>query len=919
MRFYFYLVVIWILLQSETEAVNSQKIQELLTNVSYSEDRLVFRKKTADPNELPTPDACKTEIKKWFNDLKMLRDGKCNASEECSDSLTQLDAFARYPSVGTPNIYEGSFRKCVGLNGKKGFRRKHCYLIHSDGKNKNCRKDYYSVLYKPNRTAFAICAPENCHGKDMASIFGNLKRPFSFMIDQPVCAVFCSKRGIPKLSMYYVFTSFVILLAGTVFFSSLYDYIRETRYRLSSESEEVFGQRAILSWSLWSNIVCLFKDNRPGYIRSLDCIRTLTFAWVVGQNVVGHLAFYDSELRVDPSRTSFVDSALSSLIPIYTYLFMSGLTVTYRFIRAKPATAILKRPITWIVFYFHRWIRLTSALMVFIGFFDAYGKYIQGPYDSLTGYSMVTQTDRCTYWKDIIHISNFVPVDEMCYLPAWHLAVDFQFTLVAPIFMIGFYVSSMLGTVLSVIAVLVSIGLTYLFFIQNEHLHAAFTGDHILDDSLIEIVLSKPWNQMEPYMMGMIVGYILAISAGSKKVLHPIATAIIWVIVIILALLSVFFGNLGTSQAERATTNVLVRTVWSLCLAWIIVSSHLKWAGPLTHFLEHPFWRPFGKLSFCAFIVHHMAMYHVFNMEEQAPRYVSFWRNTFHFSFPIVAYSYFVALFLSLIVEIPFIRLDKILLDTFIPPSSSNKEEVDENETRDEEEEKDENEELPEEEGPLLNSERFECKAREDAMLDTFPSSALSSLLPAVFVSENSEIVLVSEGDQANHCRMRSNHLGNSTTDSSNSTTLSPLAKIIANIEKRNEKLQLAKKFKKPILPICSTTLDDGYKQCRRDVACASGYSCENKSKLRCCMETNHAPTTERKTEEFKTCPSQQQLAYFCQSSKARKVMKACKSDGDCVFTNVQKCCDSGCGFSVCVVATGNFTKNTLIFLGSNR
>ncbi|EFO87388.1 hypothetical protein CRE_02747 [Caenorhabditis remanei] len=264
--------------------------------------------------------------------------------------------------------------------------------------------------------------------------------------------------------------------------------------------------------------------------------------------------FSDKELRATPSQISLSSSALSSLIPIYTYIFISGLTVSYAFIRANPSPQIIKRPITWLVFYFHRWIRLTSALMVFIGFFDAYGKYIQGPYDALTGYSMVTQTDQCTYWKDIIHVSNFVAVDEMCYLPAWHLAVDFQFTLVAPLFLIAFYYSAKMGTTLAVIASLAGSGFTIYFFLKNNILHSAFTGDHVFDDKLVELILSKPWNQMAPYMIGMIVGYFLAEKAGSRRIIHPVASAIIWVIVSVLAVSALMFGNVGTRKQFRNTT-----------------------------------------------------------------------------------------------------------------------------------------------------------------------------------------------------------------------------------------------------------------------------------------------------------------------------------------------------------------------------
>ncbi|KAF1750666.1 hypothetical protein GCK72_017217 [Caenorhabditis remanei] len=660
-----FVFVSWILLQvGGVKIINDSRIQVLLSNSSFSVDKLVYREKIpGEPDELPTPRICKKLISEWFENLSQLKNGrKCEKPEECLDALDQLDAFARFPAPGSPNIYDGSFRKCNELNERGRHRRKYCYLIQTDEKM-NCREEYHSVLFHPNRTAFGMCGPEDCHGKDYASIFGGMQqKPFHFMMDRPVCAVFCTVREIPKRNMFYVFTSFMILLVSIVFFSSLYDYIRDTRYRLSSDTEKVFGQRAILSFSLWSNIEFLFQENRHGYIKCLDCLRSITFTWIVGQNVVGHLAFYDKELRATPSQISLSSSALSSLIPIYTYIFISGLTVSYAFIRANPSPQIIKRPITWLVFYFHRWIRLTSALMVFIGFFDAYGKYIQGPYDALTGYSMVTQTDQCTYWKDIIHVSNFVAVDEMCYLPAWHLAVDFQFTLVAPLFLIAFYYSAKIGTSLAVMASLAGSGFTIYFFLKNNILHSAFTGDHVFDDKLVELILSKPWNQMAPYMIGMIVGYFLAEKAGSRRIIHPVASAIIWVIVSVLAVSALMFGNVGTSQLQRAMANIFSRAVWCICLAWIIVSTEMKWAGPIGHFMEHPFWRPFGKLSYCAFIVHHMAVYFLFNMEEQAPRYVSFWH------------------------EIPMIRLNKMLLDKFIPASKiEDKEDISESEKESEE------------------------------------------------------------------------------------------------------------------------------------------------------------------------------------------------------------------------------------------
>lgn len=45
----------------------------------------------------------------------------------------------------------------------------------------------------------------------------------------------------------------------------------------------------------------------------------------------------------------------------------------------KPTVKLLKSPATWILFYVHRYIRLTPPYMIFIGFFTVYSLYIQGP------------------------------------------------------------------------------------------------------------------------------------------------------------------------------------------------------------------------------------------------------------------------------------------------------------------------------------------------------------------------------------------------------------------------------------------------------------------------------------------------------------------------------------------------------------
>uniref|UniRef100_A0A8R1HN61 NRF domain-containing protein n=2 Tax=Caenorhabditis japonica TaxID=281687 RepID=A0A8R1HN61_CAEJA len=524
-RSLFYHLICLSLLQVWTSAkevfpdiyTDPENVQKLLNNSRLHKNRLVFREGEKKYGNEKTNKNCRADMKSWMGSLSTVKElGKCDRSEaNCTATLKLLNSYARFPSSNHPNIYEGSYEQCLSLNNENSlsFETKYCYLIHWDQKNKSCQEDSYSVLLKPNRTAFAICGPKSCQGKDYQVMFDNLQKPFDFMIDRPVCAAFCANRDIPQSKTYFIVTSFIILVVFLVCSATLWDYMKDKKYKIVADQDDV-----------------------PCTVISLIC-------------------------------------AL-----------------------------------------------LSSGSLIFF------------------------------YWK-------------------------------------------------------------------HDYLKPAFIGNHELDDHLVEIILSKPWNQMAPYMYGMISGYVLANYRGKSFSFHPFPVTIIWIIAITLGILTIISSNFWDDCVKdcwlrNASINLTTRFVWTICLAWIIVATHLKWAGPLTNFLEHPFWRPFGRLSFCAFITHYIIIYYVFNLDEQAPFFVSFWYNFFHFILPISTFSFVTAAFLSLLIELPMMRMDKLLYERFLP--SPHHDEADEkNEekepTLDEDygdEDVDVEEKVQEnDEGPLLNHE----------------------------------------------------------------------------------------------------------------------------------------------------------------------------------------------------------------------
>ncbi|CAD6191686.1 unnamed protein product [Caenorhabditis auriculariae] len=133
----------------------------------------------------------------------------------------------------------------------------------------------------------------------------------------------------------------------------------------------------------------------------------------------------------------------------------------------------------------------------------------------------------------------------------------------------------------------------------------------------------------------------------------------------------------------------------------------------------------------------------------------------------------------------------------------------------------------------------------------------------------------------------------------------SPLAKIISNIEKREKtKGMHALRHR----PSCNSA--SSFKECQIDRTCASGYSCLQSmgSKDRCCM-TRSSSAKPPSILESGQCPTVSKMGYVCSINRAP--IDWCKRDDDCGKNSMLKCCETGCGFKVCVSPSRQSKKKT--------
>lgn len=316
-------------------------------------------------------------LKKQTCSLKELKILKANLY-----AIQELDSFGKLPVPGmleVATLYDGSYQECKRVSGVK-YNTNYCYLMLKPGKNASCSASGSSSAYSMLPMRLAVCLPDSCNQHEIIDIFNQLS-PYPFT----ACHAYCSEYEVKKDTPFWGFSIFLIVMVVIALAASLTDYIRDTVYGIKSIKERNVFLKILLSFSLWTNAELLLsvKEQKPGFIKSLDCIRLFSMCWVVTGHSFIYLVLSDTFMPViDFPKHFWNHLLLNAFVSVDTFFVLSGLVLTYMFFKTTPKKKMIVNPVTWIMFYVHRYLRLTPPIMLFIGFFTVYAPYIQGPFSA---------------------------------------------------------------------------------------------------------------------------------------------------------------------------------------------------------------------------------------------------------------------------------------------------------------------------------------------------------------------------------------------------------------------------------------------------------------------------------------------------------------------------------------------------------
>lgn len=207
----------------------------------------------------------------------------------------------------------------------------------------------------------------------------------------------------------------------------------------ASPPRKSFGRKLLACFSLYNTLTVLFSTKRSPSMKSLavlDVLRVVSMWWIVSTHTCAQLVMQIPIDLTDILKSlKTVDFVIleNAFLGVDTFFFLSAFIASYGLLQNIKYIRTFSYP-KYVVM---RYLRMTpSYMMVMFFYFYVFPLTGHGP----LWYNVYERFSFCSkyWWTHLLYINNIYParMDEECMPWAWYLAADYQFYLIAPIFII---------------------------------------------------------------------------------------------------------------------------------------------------------------------------------------------------------------------------------------------------------------------------------------------------------------------------------------------------------------------------------------------------------------------------------------------------------------------------------------------------
>ncbi|KXZ75923.1 hypothetical protein TcasGA2_TC031628 [Tribolium castaneum] len=570
-------------------------------------------------------------------------------------ALQMFDAKAKFPTgVLAGNFYDlGNFDECLGVkNGE--LTGKYCLgKIPITGKNISLgitKGGQAKIISDQIYRYSAFCVPNECSTEDL-TILHKL-----YIFDNNYCYTRNNSQMAPGTTATIAILGIFLLLC---FLSTCYDvYLYYKKYKP--------GNELTIAFSYFTNGKKLMATTKnKDQLLCLNGMKALTMMWIVTahEHVNGAMApianyFAISEFIKDTANMFVVGSSVS----VDTFFLIGGLVIVYTFLKYEAKG----KKFNMVLFYVHRYIRLTPALGVIILVYATTLKYLgSGPlWNSFDEHLVIPCRKR--WWAALLYIQNYVHDDQICVPHSWYLSIDMQLFVLSPLVLLPLRRKpkwTLIGLViLIIISIVIPFGVAY-----NKQFTGFMVGGKSDTENYIFFYYEQTYGRFGPYVIGMILGYfIFKIKSGEIKIkLKKVMILLLWSLCLASGLACVYAGHdTMVAPYNRWSHSLYIafnRPAWALAISGIIFLCVSGYGGPVNNFLSASIFQFLSKISYSLYLVHYAfiilraASYKTEIMLEQFYTFFNFWGDF------MCSVGLAVALYLTF--ESPMIVIEKLLTE----------------------------------------------------------------------------------------------------------------------------------------------------------------------------------------------------------------------------------------------------------------
>ncbi|KAK0074268.1 hypothetical protein PV325_008582, partial [Microctonus aethiopoides] len=414
------------------------------------------------------------------------------------------------------------------------------------------------------------------------------------------------------------------------------------------------------SYEVYMTLICQLTDHEfqntgeiiavtkapKGNLPVISGLRFISMCWVILQH---SYMLYLNNATINYDDTLLWLQSWSSLhylisgFAVDTFFALSGFLMSYIFLN-QMSTNQKFNPLQY---YFHRYIRLTPAVgAILLLTLFIFPRINLGPF----WYNYVEdQKNHCSkiWWPMLLYVQNYVESEHIDHL--WYLVVDMQLFWISPLILYPLAKKPKIGLVILALCFIVSIIAPAITSAINEYSNDILLGfnKNSLDAAINFLML--PWNRAGPWLMGILLGYILANKKGQIKKTFMILS---WIVAILALGFPFFSYRFYQSKIDQEPGDYYM--YWEIFYSGF---SHHIW-GIVNKFLSLPIFLPLGKISYSVYVIHITILNMIFSSTRVEYYFTQFDLVSTFFSMMI--WSLIGGFIFCLVFETPFLVLENI-------------------------------------------------------------------------------------------------------------------------------------------------------------------------------------------------------------------------------------------------------------------